>query len=150
MVRNNNLNDIIESRDIRAKIHEFEEAVETVKAAADVLEVETKRIIKSLVFIIDGEPFLVIGKGTKKIDTDKIKDFKKCEEIVIASPNEVKELTGYAIGEVPPIGVDLPKIIDRDIMEMEKVYGGGGTKNKLLEIDPSDLVKENTQITDIQ
>ena len=144
------LKEYVSERDLEAKLHETSIEVMTVEDAAEALDVETEDIIKSLVFFIDSKAHLVIGLGKDPIDEERLKDVLDAEEVRIASPEEVKEITGYSIGEVPPISIGLPKVIERRVIDKDIVYGGGGSIRHLLEIDPSELVDEEALIASIQ
>lgn len=144
------LRDYLDDPDIHAELHETRKEVKTVQDAAEALQVEPTKIIKSLVFFIDGKPYLVIGIGDEQIDEEKLKRVLGADKIRIASPEEVKEMTGYSIGKVPPIGNDLPKVVELRVMDKEIVYGGGGSIRHLLEVDPSELVGRDTIVADIQ
>ncbi len=144
------LEDFLEERELQAELFETTGEVKTVEDAAEEVGVENDHIIKSLVFFVNKEPILVIGCGGKNIDEEKLKEVFETDEVRIASPVEVEEMTGYSIGEVPPVGVELSKVIEEEVLEKEKVYGGGGSVNHLLEIDPSDLIEEDTEVASIQ
>ncbi len=144
------LEEYLSERDLEAELQGTSIEVKTVEDAAEALDVETDDIIKSLVFFEDGKSYLVIGIGKEPIDEEKLKDVLDAEEVRIASPEEVKEITGYSIGEVPPISIELPKVIDRRVIDKEIVYGGGGSVRHLLEIDPLELAYKDALIASIQ
>ncbi|RLG90583.1 MAG: hypothetical protein DRO36_05880, partial [Candidatus Hecatellales archaeon] len=69
-----------------------------------------------------------------------------------ASPFVVKEITGYEVGALPPIIHRKPvrTFIDSKVMSFDKVYGGGGAVNALLEISPEEIKRLNkAEVTDI-
>ena len=60
----------------------------------------------------------------------------------MARPKEVKEITGYEVGGLPPVGHEgLTVIVDLEVAKKNKVYGGGGERNVLLEISPVDIIR---------
>ncbi len=64
----------------------------------------------------------------------------------------MKSLTGYEAGALPPVGHKKPikTIIDSKVMTLEKVFGGGGEINALLEINPIDVKRlTNAKLADI-
>ncbi|RLF94490.1 hypothetical protein DRN45_03285 [Thermococci archaeon] len=121
---------------------EFKEKVRTVKQAEELLGISSREIIKSLVMIGD-EPILCIIPGNKSIDFKKLRKF--CENIRLATEEEVLNITGYKVGGVPPI-LDIKVLIDKRVMNKEYVYGGGGSEHALLKIKPQDIVKINRNI----
>lgn len=134
----------INEEGIKAKIITMESKVHTAQAAAEELDVKPSQIIKSLVFMADGLPITVITTGDSRVDKDKLKEVVGVEKCRLASKEEVEESTGYSVGEVPPIGIDMPVYIDRKVMNNEVVYGGGGSNKHLLKILPK-TIKNNNQ-----
>lgn len=133
----------LEERDIEGELVFTGTSVHTAQAAAEVMDVDPSRIVKSLVFIIDSGPVLMIVPGNEEVDVEKVKETTGAEECRLAESDEVKDATGYSVGEVPPIGIEAPVIIDKSVMGKEKVYAGGGSDRYLLKIAPQEI-KENT------
>ncbi len=130
-------------RKLGGKIIEVENEVVTVEQAARELGVDEGQIIKSLVIITEEGPLLAILDGKSRLDLSKLKGR-------LARPREVKELTGFEIGEVPPVGIPLRTIVDRKVMEKSIVYGGGGSKRRLIEISPERIVEyQGAEVSDI-
>jgi Cys-tRNA(Pro)/Cys-tRNA(Cys) deacylase len=134
----------LKDKGVNARIIIFDKPTTTVSEAENVLGISRERIIKSMVFIDDkGSPILAIVTGDKKIDMKKLA--KECEvkEVRLANPIEVKKFTGYEVGATPPFGFKNPikTIIDPKVFKFDKVYGGGGAMNALLEINTKDLLK---------
>ena len=126
------------------KIHEFKEHTMTVEAAEKQLGVERSKIIKSMLFTDDlGNPILAIVTGDRKVDEEKLAKAIGVKKVWKAKLRMVKEITGYEAGALPPVGHKKPikTIIDPKVLENNVVFGGGGRVNKLLEIDPKDIVK---------
>ncbi len=125
----------------------FEENVKTVAQAENLLDVSSEEIVKSLV-VIGEEPLLCIVPGNRSVDFTKLTEMYG--DTRLATPKEVKDVTGYEIGGVPPIA-DIKVLIDERIMEKRYVYGGGGNERTLLKISPEDILKINkeTEVVDI-
>jgi prolyl-tRNA editing enzyme YbaK/EbsC (Cys-tRNA(Pro) deacylase) len=117
----------------------------TVSAAAAALGVEPAQIIKSLLFLVRGEPLLVIACGDAAVDRRVLADRfglgKK--QIKLASPETVLAFLGYPVGGVPPFGhaTAVPVLLDRAVRIWETVYGGGGDDRTLLRITPEELAR---------
>ncbi|RSN67653.1 hypothetical protein D9Q81_07595 [Candidatus Korarchaeum cryptofilum] len=130
-------------RKLGGRIIEVGRDVVTVKQAARELGVEEGQIIKSLVVITEEGPLLAILDGTSRLDLSKLRGR-------LARPEEVKELTGFEVGEVPPVGIPMRTLIDRKVMERRVVYGGGGSRRRLIEISPERIAEyQGAEITDI-
>lgn len=138
-----------EEHGIEAEIIEVEETTKTAKDAARVLDTTIDHIIKSLVFFIDGEPFLVVVRGPDRVDEQQLAEVMAAETCRLAEPDEVEELTGYHVGEVPPVSIDLPKIIDETVLQYDEVYGGGGATNRMIALDPRFIIGEDDVVEDV-
>ncbi len=123
--------------------------VKRVEQAVKATNSKPRQIIKSLLFISDKEPLLVIVDGNSKVDIDKVsKNFGK---VRLAKPGEVKEITGFDVGEVPPVGIKVKTIIDPKVLENEFVIGGGGEINKLSKLKPEKIVEhQNAIVIDVK
>src|SRR3954463_12489149 len=86
----------------------------TVAEAAAAVGCQSAQIAKTLVFVADGDPVLVVASGAHRVDPDLLADVFDVAEIRQASPEEVRVATGYPIGGVsplrcpPPIAVGAP------------------------------------------
>jgi len=138
---------------VSAKFFKFEEHTMTVDAAVSRLGVNRKKIIKSILFIDDaGLPVLGIVTGDKRVDEKKLALVCGARKVRRANPVEIKEITGYEVGGVPPVGHKTPirTIIDEKVMSFDKVIGGGGEINTLLELSSNDVRRlTNGQVKDI-
>jgi prolyl-tRNA editing enzyme YbaK/EbsC (Cys-tRNA(Pro) deacylase) len=110
-----------------------------VAEAASALGVEEGQIAKSIVFVVDGEPVMVVASGRHRIDRDKVCDAFDCAEGRMASSDEVRAATGFPIGGVPPIGHGLPVLFDTALLDYELIYAAGGDGNTLFEVDSRQL-----------
>lgn len=134
----------LEREKIDAELISTGTSVHTAEAAAERLNVDESQIVKSLVFMVDGEPVMLIVPGDREVDRERAKSVLGVEEIRLAGKEEVEEATGYSIGEVPPVGVDIETVIYEELMERDEVYGGGGSDRYLLKISPQEI-KEHVQ-----
>lgn len=111
----------------------------TVAQAAAALGVEEGQIAKSIVFVMDGEPVVVVASGRHRIDTNKVCDAFDSAEGRMASGGEVRAATGFGIGGVPPIGHGLPVLFDTALLDYDVIYAAGGDGNTLFEVAPREL-----------
>lgn len=114
-------------------------SVHSTKDSSKALEIDESETAKSLIFIVDGKPVMVIVPGDKKADEERIKKVRDAESCRLAEKEEVIDATGYSIGEVPPIGSDIPVIMDKSLMKKKEVYAGGGSDRYLLKISPEEI-----------
>lgn len=116
----------------------------TSQEAADLLGCAVGQIAKSLVFraMGSGAPVLVVASGANRVDEAKVGALLG-EPIGRARPEFVREVTGYAIGGIPPVGhaQALATWVDRDLLAFDVVYAAGGTPNALFPIKPAELLR---------
>jgi prolyl-tRNA editing enzyme YbaK/EbsC (Cys-tRNA(Pro) deacylase) len=117
----------------------------TVPAAAAALGVAPAQIVKSLLFLIRGEPVLVIASGDALVDRRPLADHFGCgrKQVKLADAQTVLEITGYWVGGVPPFGhlTRVQTLMDRAVLAWDVVYGGGGDDRTLLRITPEELAR---------
>ena len=81
--------------------------------------------------------------GDKKLDYGKLRKLLKCKKVGLAQRSEVKEITGFDVGEVCPLSYTLekiPKIMDEEIVNKDTVLTGG-SQYTLIKIKVKDLLK---------
>lgn len=121
---------------------EFDESTHTAQEAADAIGCQLAQIAKSILFkSASGKPVLVIASGTNRVDEKKVKALLG-EKIERASPDFVKEMTGFEVGGVPPLGHASRCVVylDEDLKTYPTLWAAGGTPNAVFEIGFSDLV----------
>lgn len=121
----------------------------TVPAAAAALGVRPEQVLKSLVFLVSGAPRLVIAAGEDRVRYPALATAWGVgrRQLRMASPDEARSITGYAVGAMPPFGHRRPleTLVDaRRIVSGRRVYAGGGTRSALLEIDTDELLRVTT------
>jgi len=117
----------------------------TVPAAASALGVSTDQILKTLLFYVRGEPYIVISHGVSPVPTRPIADHFGVgkRQIKLARPEQVVSETGYPVGGVPPIGHinSHPVLMAQSILAYEVMFGGGGDDRTMLEIPTTELLR---------
>ena len=141
----------INENGLNAEIISIDAPTSTVEESATALGCYPENIVKSIV-VKDkmGQFYLVILQGDRKIKTSKLKKILLVKDVKLASPKEVQTNTGYKVGDVPPISVELSVIMDELVLNQKRVYAGGGApqKNLLISIDEL-LDSTNPLIADI-
>jgi prolyl-tRNA editing enzyme YbaK/EbsC (Cys-tRNA(Pro) deacylase) len=111
----------------------------TVQEAAAAVGCQPAEIAKSLVFVADGDPILVVASGAHRVDIDKVADVLDVAEIRQATPDEVRTSTGFSVGGVAPFGHDLPVVLDETLLQHDRVWAAGGDGNTLFCVEPNKL-----------
>jgi len=128
----------------------LERPTRTVHEAASAVGCDDSEIAKSLVFICDGDPVLVIASGAHRVDLDKVADVLDCAEVRQATPEEVRVATGFSVGGVAPFGHDLPVVLDRTLLEYPQIWAAGGDGNTLFSVEPHKLADcIHAQVADV-
>jgi prolyl-tRNA editing enzyme YbaK/EbsC (Cys-tRNA(Pro) deacylase) len=117
----------------------LERPTRTVQEAASAVGCNASAIAKSLVFICDGDPVLVIASGAHRVDMDKVADILDCAEVRQATPEEVRVATGFSVGGVAPFGHDLPVVLDETLLDHDQIWAAGGDGNTLFSVSPRKL-----------
>ena len=117
----------------------LERPTRTVQEAATAVGCDAAKIAKSIVFVCDGDPVLVLASGAHRIDMNKVADVLDCAEVRQASPDEVRVATGFSVGGVAPFGHDLPVILDETLLGFDQVWAAGGDGNTLFCVKPQKL-----------
>ncbi len=135
--------EFLQENDLKVEIRELPASTRTAQLAADAVGASLGSIVKSLVFIADGRPILVLVSGDHRADVKKIAGLVDARSVRIASANEVREQTSYAIGGVPPIAHDasFETLIDETLLRFKTVWAAAGTPNAVFEIDTSKLIE---------
>jgi Cys-tRNA(Pro) deacylase len=131
---------------------ELDRSTRTAQLAAEALCTELGSIVKSLVFLADGRPALVLVAGDRRADTKKLAQVLEAKKVRIADADTVRAKTGFAIGGVPPVGhhTPLPTIIDGSLGRFETVYAAAGAPNAVFPI-AYDVLRQITagQVADV-
>ncbi|HEX8731130.1 MAG TPA: YbaK/EbsC family protein [Ktedonobacterales bacterium] len=137
---------------IEAEPVEFAESTRTSADAAAAIGTTVGQIAKSLVFLADGQPLLVIASGVNRVDTKKLGALLAAK-ITRADADAVRAATGFPIGGVPPLGHATPlrTVIDEDLLAYPTIWAAAGTPNAVFQTTPADLRKmTGGQVADIR
>lgn len=133
----------LQAAGLAVDVAEFPAGTRTAEDAARALGTSVAQIVKSLVFLADGRPILVLVSGANRVDLGKLAAAAGARVIGKADAGIVREATGYAIGGVPPVGHSrvLPTFFDRDLLAHELVYAAAGTPKAVFPIAPRALME---------
>ena len=131
-----------EASGLDVEVQRYPDGTRTAADAAAAVGCEIDQIVKSLVFMADVRPILILCSGARRVDEEKLAEYTGTE-IRIAGASEVRAATGYAIGGTPPLGhtVPLKTVVDPHLMEFEEIWAAAGTPDSVFPIQPKELVK---------
>ena len=118
---------------LETRIHTFAESTENAYLAAQALGVELGQIVKSVMFLADGEPVLVLMSGDMNVDTKKLKKLLGVRKVRMADAETVLKITGYVVGAVPPVAhrQAIDTHLDESLNRFAKIYPAGGTTSNM-------------------
>ena len=124
------------------KVIELEQTARTANDAANSLNTEVGSIVKSLLFRNEGNFLLCLVSGDKRCSLNKLKKIFNSKDLSMASPDEVKDQTGYTIGGVSPVGHKnkLEILVDESLNRFKNLYAAAGHPNCIFKISFDELL----------
>lgn len=109
------------------------DSTRTAAEAAEACGCELGQIVKSLVFVVDGQPTMILCAGDRRVTQVDGEP---------ASAQQARDATGFSIGGVPPLGhdADLPTVVDESLKRFDRVWCAAGTPNSVFEVGTERLL----------
>jgi len=126
---------------VNGTVQEFVDGTPTAEAAARAVGCRLEQIVKTLVFVCDGEYVLALVPGDRRADQRKVADEVGARDARVARAEEVVEATGFEPGAVAPF----PRrdaaavLIERTLLQHKEVWIGAGSPSHMAMLAPSDL-----------
>ncbi len=122
------------------RVQEFDVSSATVELAAQALGCEPCRIAKTLSFLVNGQPILIVAAGDAKIDNQKYKA-RFASKAKMLSPEEAETLIGHAVGGVCPFAVNegVTVYLDESLKRFETVFPACGSSRSAIELTLGEL-----------
>jgi prolyl-tRNA editing enzyme YbaK/EbsC (Cys-tRNA(Pro) deacylase) len=135
---------VLAAAGLDARVIELTTAARTSAQAASALGLEVGQIAKSLVFRAanSGRPVLVIVAGDRRVDEMRVAALLG-ESIERATPEFVRENSGFAIGGVAPVGHARAMVtyVDASLRRFAVLWAAGGTPHCVFPIAPEALLR---------
>ena len=128
-------------RGVSIEIRRFSASTRTAQDAAREIGVEVGEIIKSLVFLVNDRPVIVLCPGDQRVSEVRLGEIFGTEAVRRASADEVKRITGFAIGGVPPFPHDTQceVLVDETTLRYSDVWAAAGLPDAVFRISNDDL-----------
>ena len=125
---------------LESRIQEFDVSSATVELAAQALSCEPCRIAKTLSFLVEEAPILIVAAGDAKVDNAKYRAQFSCKAKML-TPQQVLLLVGHAVGGVCPFAVKegVTVYLDASLKRFETVFPACGTSNSAIELTIPEL-----------
>ena len=125
------------------KVMVLDSSARTALEAAESLNTDVGSIVKSLLFKSENNFILCLVSGDKRCSLNKLKKIKQLKYISMANPQSVKEVTGFTIGGVSPIGhlKEVEIFIDNNLKRFQNIYAAAGHPNCVYKVNFENLLK---------
>lgn len=127
---------------VQVEVRTFPQGTRTAQDAARAVGCAVGQIVKSLVFMADGEPVIALTSGSNRADPGRLATLVAAREVRQATAAEVRAATGFAIGGIPPFGhaAAHKTLVDRDLMAFDVVWSAAGSPDTTFPIAPGELI----------
>jgi prolyl-tRNA editing enzyme YbaK/EbsC (Cys-tRNA(Pro) deacylase) len=134
--------DVLAAAGVEGRVRELHASARTSAEAAEALGVEVGQIAKTLVFLADGRPVIVIASGSDRVDVAALARVVTVDRVKRADADAVKSATGYSIGGVSPAGLPsgVEVLIDTGLSRYEVIWAAAGTHYAVYPTSFADLV----------
>ena len=126
---------------VEATVQEFAEGTPTADQAARAIGCELEQIVKTVVFVCNGEYVLALVPGDRRADERKVAAAVGARQVRVATAEEVVEATGFEPGAVAPFPRRevVSVLIERTLLQHQEVWIGAGSPAHMAALAPSDL-----------
>lgn len=133
------------SRGMEERIQEFSVSSATVELAAQALNCQPCRIAKTLSFMVEGKPLLIVAAGDAKVDNSKYKA-QFATKAKMLTPAEAETLVGHAVGGVCPFAVNpgVAVYLDESLKRFQTVFPACGSSNSAIELTIPELEEHSS------
>ena len=133
-----NVKNYFKKFNLESKIMTFDVSSATVELAALAVGTEPAKIAKSLTFMVQEKPVMIVCAGDVKIDNSKYKAQFSCKAKML-SFEEVESFIGHKVGGVCPFAIneDVDVYFDESLKRFDKVYPACGSLNSAIELEIS-------------
>ena len=132
----------LKAMDLPCRVIELPGSTRTAVEAAQAVGCEVAQIVKSLIFMgaQSKQPVLVVASGVNRVNETRLGQLLG-EPIQKADADFARQHTGYAIGGIPPVGLEnaIRTFIDEDLLKFDSVWAAAGTPHAVFELDPAFL-----------
>jgi prolyl-tRNA editing enzyme YbaK/EbsC (Cys-tRNA(Pro) deacylase) len=136
--------EVLRARGFENPVFEFETEMKTAGAAAAVVGCEVAQIVKSLVLRREtsGGALLVAASGAHRVDLAKVAVLAG-EPVTMGGARFVREVTGFGIGGVAPLGHPAPleTLVDRELTRHPTLWAAAGHPHSLFRLTPDELLR---------
>jgi prolyl-tRNA editing enzyme YbaK/EbsC (Cys-tRNA(Pro) deacylase) len=129
------LKDRLGAQGLEIEVVTVDGSARTAAEAAHAVGCETGQIVKSLVFVRNETPVMVLCAGDRRVDAERL-------GLHPAKADQARAATGFSIGGIPPLGHDtaLETVVDASLRRFATVWCAAGTPSAVFEVDTESLI----------
>jgi Cys-tRNA(Pro) deacylase len=133
--------EFLHARGVAFEMRQFDCSTHSAGASAAQLGIPVAQVVKTLCFVADDRPVLVLCPGPNRVSMKKLKAITGCKKLPTARPEQIEQWTGFAVGGVNPFfeNDSIPVYCDPLVLQHEQVWFGGGGANALVAVATADL-----------
>jgi len=135
--------DFLSTARAEARLEEFPAEIPTVRDVAKALGVDPGQIVKTLVFVCDGRPVVVLVPGDRRADEAKVARAVGAASARVATREEVLAATGFPPGAVAPFPLPAVEtiLLERTLLAEDTVWVGAGSDRHLARLPAPELLR---------
>jgi Cys-tRNA(Pro) deacylase len=126
-----------------ARVTVLPDSAHTAPEAAAALGTAVEQIAKSLVFMVDEHPVVVVLRGSDRVDVERLRRHLGAQRVKRADAEAVRRATGYPIGGVSPVGLgrQVDVLVDEALGRHDTVWAAAGTPRAVFESSFAELLR---------
>ena len=134
----------IDALGLESRVERFAASTATAEEAAAAVGCELGQIVKTLFFLADGRPTIVLVAGDRQADTAALAEVLGVprKKLRMGSPETVLESTGFAVGGVAPVGLLTPcdVLADESLSRFDRIWAAAGERDAVFGANTEALV----------
>ncbi len=100
-----------------------------VAAVCEFMDIVPRELVKTLVFLADGQAVAVLVRGDREVEEVKLKNHLGVVEVEMADDKQVYDATGVPTGYLGPVGITVKLVVDQEVAAMKNFTVGANEKN---------------------
>ncbi len=121
-----------------------------VAAVCEFMEIKPRELVKTLVFLADGEPVAVLVRGDREVEEVKLKNLLGAVEVEMADDKQVYDATGVPTGYLGPVNIKIKLLVDQEVAGMRNFVIGANEKNYHLKNVNMERDFESSAVADLR
>ncbi|SDG20525.1 prolyl-tRNA synthetase [Fontibacillus panacisegetis] len=101
----------------------------TIEELTEFLNVEKQNIVKTMIYLVDGNPVAVLVRGDHEVNEVKVKNYFGAENIEIADDHAISSKLGVPVGFIGPVGLQIPLLVDVNVVNMPAIIVGANEQD---------------------